>query len=389
MTSQFKNLADILNNNPRLRDKVFQQFEGKNASLSIFDELISFFIHDHKDELIAKIKDTNTLSLFCSLIAELNSARIFARKGCEIKLLANNYFPGSSPDILCKCPKLTFYVEATSLSDSSPLSKIYDELRELLRTKPFEVRVNFYENVSRPCFSGEEHAEQEALLEKSLDQFKREFEQLIPESSPRVIKTEGITFIITPTKEKPGRLGGYSSGSKFPKEIFEKFVTVLLLKKARKREKFIDSARNYPYIVTFESRNIAVDDVDFHRLLYGFIPRLSILPIDQETDRQARIFLEEEWNAVIRDKKDHIPRWQDIETAARNGWTDFLTKIHYIPNDYTYLGKEGLFLSEPLMKNVSGILLVCKSMEPHFFPNPFCDPEISLVNHQEFFISAQ
>jgi hypothetical protein len=388
MTSRFKNLADILNSNPGLRDKVFQEFEGKNASLSIFDELFSFFIHDHKDELIAKIKDTNTLPLFCSLIAELNSARIFARKGCEIKLLTNNYFRGPSPDILCKCPELTFYVESTSLSDSSPLAKIYDELRELLRTKPFEVNVNFHENVSQPRFSGEEHTEQETLLEKSLDQFKKDFEQLIPESPRREIKTEGITFFLTPTKEKPGCLGGYSSGSKFPKEIFEKFVTVLLLKKAKKRENFFDSARNYPYIVTFVSRNILVDAIDFHRLLYGFIPRLSILPIDQETDRRARIFREEEWNVIIRDKQNYIPRWQDIEAAAKNGWTDFLTKIHYIPNDYTYLGKEGLFLSEPLMKNVSGILLVRKSMESHFFPNPFCDPEISLVNHQEFFISA-
>jgi len=39
------------------------------------------------------------------------------------------------------------------------------------------------------------------------------------------------------------------------------------------------------------------------------------------------------------------------------------------------------------MRNVSGILLIRKSIETHFFPNPFCDPEISLVNHQEFFNS--
>ena len=385
MTKRFKNLIDILNNNPRLRDTVFQKFGGKNASLSIFDELIAFFIHDHRDELIAKIKDTNTLPLFCSLIAELNSARIFVQRGCEIKLLANNYFNGPSPDILCKYPELTFHIESTSLSDSSPLAKIYDELYELLRTKPFEVNVNFHENVSKPCFSGEEHAEQEALLEKSLDQFKKDFEQLNPGSPRREIETDGITFFLTPSKEKHGCLGGYSSGSKFPEKIFKKFVTVLLLKKAGKREKFIDSAKNYPYILTFVSRSSAIDDIDFHRLLYGFVPRLSILPNDQETVRQEMIVREERWNAIICDKKNNIPRWEDIEAAANYGWTEFLTRIHYIPNDYAYLVEEGLFLYEPLMKNVSGILLVRKSMEPHFFPNPFCDPEISLVNHQNFF----
>lgn len=388
MTARFENLMDILNHNPRIRDLVLQEYQGKEENLSNFDDLISFFIPSHRDELILKIKDTNTLKNFRSLIAELYSAKIFAQNSCEITLLSDNYFSSSSPDVLCKSHNLSFYVEVTSLSNSDPVVKKIDELRKLVHEKPFEVNVNFNDKVSYPRFSGPEHQEQEKLLENSLTQFKKEFELLTPKSPVTQIKTDCITFFISPIKEKPGFLRELSSGYSFPREIFEKFVTELLLKKAIKREKFEGVAKNYPYILTFVSGNIAVDDNDFQHLLYGFIPTLIVAQTDDvEEIRLSIIRRDAEWQEILQDKNKHIPKWGEIEAAASEGWEDFLTVIHYIPNDYTYLAREGLFLSEPLMKNVSGILLIRKSTEPHFYPNPFCEPGISLVNHQEFFNS--
>ena len=388
MTDKFENLRDILNNNTRLRDLVFQEFQGKEEHLSNFNDLISFFIPSHRYELIAKIKDTNDLNLFRSLIAELHSAKIFSQNGCEIKLLPDNYFPGSSPDILCKCHDFSFYVEVTSLSNSDPTVKKIDELRKIVREKPYVVNINFDDEVSQPCFFGDDHQEQEALLAKSLEQFKTEFERLTPESSVNQIKTDCITFFISPIPENPGLISGFSSSYRFPTDVFDEFVTKLLLKKAGKREKFVGPARNYPYILTFVSGNIAVDDTDFKHLLYGRAPTIFIEKFnDPELLRQATIQRDTEWEEILRDKKRYIPKWQEIEDAAKNGWTDFLTDIQYIPHDYTYLAKEGLFLSNPVMKNVSGILLIRKSIEPHFYPNPFCDQEISISNYQDFFNS--
>lgn len=379
MANRFKILWEILDHNSRIRDLVLQEYQGKEEFLSNFNELITFFIPVHRDEIIAKIKDTNTLSLFRSFIAELQSAKIFAQKGCEIKLLPNDYFPKKkSPDILCQYHDLSIYVEVTSLSNSDPIVKAIDDLRKLVRSKNFEVRVHFNNKVSIPRFSKEEHEEQETLLEKSLEQFKDVFERLPPESSIKKIETDCLTFFISPTSERPGILIGLSSDYTFPREIFEKFTTELLLKKAMKREKFEGLARNYPYILTFVSGNVAVDDNDFQHLLYGFIPTLIIAQSDDlEERRQSTIRRDSEWQEILRHKNKHIPRWREIEAAAREGWKDFLTAIHYIPNDYTCLAREGLFLSEPLMKNVSGILLIRKSTEPHFYPNPFC---LSLIH---------
>jgi len=388
MTDKFENLQDILNNNTRLRDQVFQEFQEKEEHLSNFNDLISFFIPSHRDELIAKIKGTNSLKLFQSLIAELQSAKIFSQKCCEIKLLPDNYFPGTSPDILCKCHDISFYVEVTSLSNSDPTVKKIDELRKIVREKPYVVNVNFNDKVSQPRFFGDDHREQETLLDKSLEQFKKEFAQITPESSVNQIETDCIMFFISPIKETPGLIRELSSGFRFPTDIFEKFVTELLLKKAGKREKFVRPARNYPYILTFVSGNIAVDDTDFKHLLYGRSPTIIIdLFEDPEVLRQVTIQRDKDWEEILRNKNKYIPKWQEIDAAAKRGWNKFLTEIHYIPHDYTYLAKEGLFLSNPVMKNVSGILLIRKSTEPHFYPNPFCDPEISIENYQEFFSS--
>src|SRR5665647_220699 len=152
MTNQFENLFALLDHNPELRDTFLRKFQGRNEYISILDNLISFFIHTHRHMLIVKIKETNSLKKFNSLISELNAAKIFAQNGCEIDLLSDDYFKNASPDILCKCSYFSFYVEVTQLSDSEPTLKIVEELRKLLRDKPFVARVEFNDLLSPPCF---------------------------------------------------------------------------------------------------------------------------------------------------------------------------------------------------------------------------------------------
>ena len=388
MTNPFENLFSLLDNNPELRDTFLRKFQGKNEYLSILDNLVSFFIPAHRDMLIVKIKETNSLKKFNSLMSELNAAKIFAQKGCEINLLSDDYFKNASPDILCKCSNFSFYVEVTQLSDSEPTLKIIEELRELLRDKPFVARVVFNHLLSPPCFSGAERYGQDQILEKSMDQFRKELKSLTPEPQDHEIITDGIKFSLSYSGRIPGIVGSFSSSYKFPEDLFEKYATYRLLEKAKKRESFEGSERNYPYILTFASENISIDDIDFKDLLYGCTLEIFVFQSeDAEMVRQSTILRDKDWEDILNNKNKHIPKWQEIEAAANCGWNDFLTRIHYIPNNYTYLTKEGLFLSEPLMKNVSGILLIRKSTEPHFYPNPFCEPEISLVNHQEFFNS--
>jgi hypothetical protein len=388
MTNRFENLIAILNKNPRLRDAFFQKFQDKEEYLSNLDNIISFFAYTHREMIIAKIKETSTLKKFDSLISELITAKIFGQNGCEVHLLPDDYFKNASPDILCKCHNFSFYVEVTQLSDSEPTLKIIEELRKLLQDKPFVVRIEFNDLLSTPCFSGAERLEQDKILEKSMEQFKKELELLTPDSAEHEIVTDGIIFSFSHSGGKPGIPGSFMSSYKFPEELFKKYVTYRLLEKAKKRVTFEGSERNSPYILTFVSENISIDDTDFKDLLYGVIPQMLIFPFeDPEIIKQATIQCDKEWAEILQDKNKHIPRWRDIKAAADSGWTDFLTVIHYIPHDYKYLAKEGLFLSEPLMKNVSGIMLIRKSSEPYFYPNPFCDEEINIAQYQDFFNS--
>jgi len=387
MTKRFENLTTLLNHNPKLRDAFFQKFQGKTEYLSILESTISFFAHTHGKMLIAKIKVTSTLKKFDSLISELNTAKIFAQKGCEIHLLPDDYFKSASPDILCKCHNFSFYVEVTQLSDSEPTLKIIEELREILRKNRFDVRIEFNDKLSPPRFSGKERQEQEKILEKSMEQFKKELELLPLGVTDHEIITDGIKFSLSYSGGKSGIPCSFMSSYKFPEELFEKYVTYRLLEKAKKREAFEGPERNRPYIVTFVSENISIDDLDFKDLLFGHTMTLLVFPFeDPEITRLATIKREKDWAEILDNKDKHIFKWQEIEAAANRGWHDFLTAIHYIPHDYTYLSKEGLFLSDPLIKNVSGILLIRKSSESYFYPNPFCDEEISISNFQNFFI---
>jgi hypothetical protein len=338
--------------------------------------------------LIKKIHDTGDIRKFSSLMAELITAKIFAQNGCTIQLLPDDYFETASPDILCQHKKFPFYVEVTHLSNSDPTLKIIDELRAILPQKPYNVRIKYSDKLSQPCFSGKERRSQEMILENSMKKFEKEFSLLPSDVKDHEITTEGIKFYLTYTGGKPGIPCSFLSSYTFPDELFDAYVTYRLVEKAEKRASFKESERNRPYIVAFVSENISIDNIDFKDLLYGRTLQLGILSDDDpEIVRLMKIQREKDWTDIINNKEKHIPRWLEIVKASQSGWQDFLNEIHYIPHDYIYLKKEGLFLADPRMKNVSGILLVRKLSESYFYPNPFCDPEISLVNHQDFFNS--
>ena len=386
MSECFENLTNLLNYNPKLRDAFFKEYLGKTEYLSNLETTLSFFLPIHCEMLIEKIKDTSNIRKFSSLMAELITAKIFAQKGCKVQILPDDYFKTASPDIFCQHQNFSFYVEVTQLSDSEPTLKIIDELRQILPQKPFNVRIKFSDKLSQPCFSGEERREQEEILEKSMKEFRKEFALLSSDAGDQEIVTEGIKFNLTNSGGKPGIPCSFVSSYKFPDELFDKYITYRLIEKAKKRATFEEPERNRPYIVAFVSENISIDDIDFRDLLYGRTPELFVLPDDEpEMVHQGKIQRETDWANILANKEKFIPQWHNIADASLSGWHDFLTEIYYIPHDYTYLAKEGLFLSDPIMKNVSGIMLIRKSSESYFFPNPFCDQEISISHFQDFF----
>lgn len=123
-----------------------------------------------------------------------------------------------------------------------------------------------------------------------------------------------------------------------------------MIEKAKKRDDWEKEYLNYPYIIAFDCEEWSIDDITINGLLYGQRAEIAS-PIEKYKE-----WKEKEWKSIINDKENKIPKWKEIEKARKDGWEKLLTKEGLVPTDYTYLIKEGIFLSEPKMKNVSGVM---------------------------------
>lgn len=68
-----------------------------------------------------------------------------------------------------------------------------------------------------------------------------------------------------------------------------------------------------------------------------------------------------------------------IKQAIKKGWEPFLKKEGIIAYNRIYLPccKQGIYLRDARMKNVAGVIIVRKSDDFHFVPNPFVADEIN------------
>lgn len=73
---------------------------------------------------------------------------------------------------------------------------------------------------------------------------------------------------------------------------------------------------------------------------------------------------------------EHIIPLREVEEAAEKCWRPFLERTNLISKDRTYLATKGVFLSDVICTNVSG-LIVRKDQHVWFVPNPFAADEIN------------
>ncbi|MHB8051779.1 MAG: hypothetical protein ACYDEZ_00560 [Methanoregula sp.] len=359
---------------------MLSNFSKNSEYLTILNKLVAELEQLKCNDLIKKIEETNDLEKFFSLTAEFITAKILAERGVDITLLSDDFFGKStqSPDILGKISDISVYFEVTRFSNSDATLYIIEELRELLKNKPFIVNTNFTTELALPAFSKKERTIQKELAKRSMIQFKDLLKTLKVEEVPLKFQTEGIEFTILPAGSDTGYPGIFSSGWKFPEESFEQYVSYRLLEKACKRSSFKGSNRKNPFILVFLSDDISVDTLDFEMLLYGRIMEYGIYDSgDPRILEQMKLEREKRWKDLVKNKRKYIPKYCEIESASHFGWKKFLEEKNLIPKKYCYLHKEGLFLSNPLMKNVSGIILITKTEHPFFYPNPFCYEEIN------------
>ncbi len=378
MTSEYPNLGWALNSNTELKLVLLEIYKDKPRFLSYLDRLFYNLINLGCKDIQEKMEDVNTnINKFFSIISELEIAKILAESGKEVQLLTDNYFKCKSPDILCNGKNFSAYIEVMRLTESESKYMVIEFLREFLSNLPYRVDAKLKYELSLPARDYSTRKKQESLVKTSLDQFNESLKKETLSKLPFRIETDGICFEINRTDSGKGYPGIINTEViKVPENILKENIKYWLIEKAKKRDDWGKEYLDYPYIIAFDCEEWSIDDITINELLYGQRTEIAAL---SALGKKYEQWKEKEWNGIINDKENKIPKWKEIEKARKEGWGELLVKEALIPMDYTYLTKEGIYLSEPKMKNVSGAIFR-KDERVFYFPNPFACDEINYPN---------
>ena len=380
----YSNLTWALILNSELKSKLFEKYKHKPRYLIELDNLILDLINSKCENIQEKMKDVNDLNKFNSMISELKIARFLVQSGTKVELLSDDYFDGKSPDILYKYDDLESYIEVTRLGEVESINSLFDSIRALLKNFPYRIDIELKSELSLPRLTGKERTVQDNLLESSLEQLESVLESDNFTEFPVKIETDNIIFNVYPTSKK-GYLGIITTEViEVPTNNLMDYVgSKILIKKANKRDDFKDEHRLYYYIIAFDCEESSIDESDMDSLLYGQTHGLG--SNGAELPEEAyKTWKQKEWKSIT-DRVRQNPTWDKIEQAKEKGWESFLIDKYLIPNNYINRNGNGLFISEPYLNNVSGILFRTKWNEHFFYPNPFCHSEINCSDIQQIF----
>lgn len=384
----YPNLTWSLISNEQLKTILFETYQDKPRYLLKLDKLIFDLKNSKCENIQQKMKEVNVdLDKFESIISELETARFLTRSGMKVELLSDNYFGGrQSPDILYKYDNLESYIEVTRVGELKSISGLFDYIRILVNDLPYRVDMELKNDLSLPRLDGKERDIQDELVKVSLKAFENILKSKYFTEFPVIIETDGIIFKIYLTISGKGYPGVINSEViKVPVDNLIGYIkSKILIKKAKKRDDFRDEHRMLFYVIALDSKESSIDELDIDKLLYGQTHGLgeNILGFPKEKYERWK---QNEWNIII-SRVMNKPTWQQIEQAKANGWESFLIDKYLIPNNYANRTEDGIFLSEPDLKNVSGVLFKNKWNEIYtFYPNPFCHSEINSPDIQKIF----
>ena len=375
VTNEYPNLVWALSLNSGLEINIFETFQNKPRYLSYLDKLIFDLKVLDCENIQEKMRDINTnLDKLYSIISELEIATVFAKSGKKVKLLPDNYFVSKSPDILCEDENFDVYVEVMRITESESTFELIKFLRDFLKDLPYRVDLDLKSELSLPARNHETRKTHKSLARTSFNQFKEFFEKANFSNFPISIQTDGANFEIYQTDSGNGYPGIINTEViEVPEKTLKKNMKYWFIEKAKKRDDWEKKYKNHPYILAFDCEEWSIDDITINELLYG--ERTTIGARSEKYEK----WRDNEWESIINDKDNKIPKWKEIEEARKKGWESLLVKEYLIPNNYAYLDKEGIFLSEQSMKNISGVLFK-KHNEIFIFPNPFASSEINHPN---------
>jgi hypothetical protein len=346
-TSLPPSISWALQKNPNILPILLTKYPYGHTYWNYLDGLVSSLLNAQCKGIQEKFADVDNSNKFESACSELEIARLLIAKGKQVQLLPDSYMVGPSPDLLATDPNGQAYVEVTRFNEDELVEIIIEDLRQFLRQQPtpYQVDVSIPDDLSVPATGYRLMQAKKDRAKDAMDKFKQTFTS--SGTPPSEIIAEDITFTVTKSTRKQGGPGFINSAVIIvPSHQYVDRIRYLVTWKARKRESWTGDHLKKWYFIAIDTKHVYLEEDDPIKAVLGYTVT-------------ERIFPEPE-----------------VNEAARKGWGSFLEQVHLIPKDRTYFASRGVFLSNPICKNVNG-LIVRKDQNAWFVPNPFAADEIN------------
>jgi len=309
-------------------------------------------------------------------LAELVIAEHFLKRGHKVILLGSEYFLKFSPDMLVRTKQGDLFVEVALMSSSDPGTVLFDNLRKITEKYPYLVNFDFSSDVSVPHHDWKEREKQKNKLERSAKQFAADLEKLHEKGLHHKGKTDSFSYeIVEVLKSGTGYPAILTSSCSTSLDFSNAYLLLRLRKKGEKRPAFPASKRGIPYVIALVCDEPGISSGELGYLLYGSPTHYDCFSLPGIPE-EARIKQKEKrWGDTLQ-KLSSQTSWTEIQKAQAKGWEDLLISTYLLPHEYCYVDKPGLFFTEEIMRQVSGVLFCRCSGSCTIFPNPFSIDEM-------------
>jgi len=347
-TSLPTNIDWALQGNPYIKTALLAKYPCGHTYWNYLDELILDLRNAGCNGIQEKIADVDSFKKFESARSELEISRLLSDRGKQVELLSDSYLAGiPSPDLLVTDSNGQAYVEVTRFNEDAFVSIVLDELRQFLKNQstPYQVDVRIPDELSLPGIGYRSMREKKDKANVVMERFKLEFSSA--STPPPQIIAEDVTFSISKSNRSRGGPGLIDSAViVVPSHQYVSRIRFLVTWKAAKRESWTDHHLKKWYIIAIDTEQTFLEEDDAIEAVLGH--RIT----------------------------EHIIPLHEVQEAAKKGWSPFLERYHLIPKDRTYLASKGVFLSDPICRNVSALILR-KNQDVWFIPNPFAADDIN------------
>lgn len=344
------NIAWAFAKNPDLAKVLLAKYNDQDYWNNL-DNLISSLRAAKCMGIQEKVSETGSSDQFQSTLSELEISLLLANKGKHVQLLSSSYFtePGKKPpDLLVTDISGQAYIEVTRFNEDALVSIIVEDLRQFLQaqTTPYQVDVTIPDHLSMPVVDHASMQEKKEIALRVMAKFKAAFPSSGAPPSWNFSEEE-ITFSARKLRVGTGSPGFVNYGIIIvPDYLYLSRLRYLVTWKAEKRATWTGQDLKKPYIVAIDTEHIYLKEEILITAILGC----------RHTD--------------------HMEPLPQVREAADKGWGTLLEQEHLIPKDRIRFGTMGVFLSNPICKNVSGVI-VRNDSNIWWKPNPFAAVEIN------------